>query len=93
MTEIDNQNKIWFEHKEKLIEFAEFLVESGELTTAKELLNYFKYPYIYAESYALYQREKLWNDNKEEDQINISDIDKLVIIEEVSTNNAMTVEA
>lgn len=80
------QNKIWFENKDKLIEFAEFLVESEELNTAKELLYYFKHPYIYAESYALYQREGLWDDNKEKDQIEIRDVDKLVIVEEVKDN-------
>ncbi len=81
-----SKDKIWFEDKDKLIEFAGFLVESEELNTAKELLYYLKHPYMYAEAYALYQSERLWDDNKEEDQISITDIDKLVIVEEVKDN-------
>lgn len=85
-------DKIWFEDKDKLIEFAEFLVESEELNTTKELLYYLRHPYMYAEAYALYQREGLWDDNKEENQINIDNIDKLVILQEVN-NNIISIES
>ncbi len=47
----------WYEDKKNLIELAEFLVESDELTTAKELLEYFKHPQKYTEVWQTYQEE------------------------------------
>ena len=47
----------WYEDKKNVIELAEFLVESEELTTAKELLDYFKNPEKYTEVWNTYQEE------------------------------------
>ena len=49
----------WYEDKKNVIELAEFLVESEELTTAKELLEYFKHPEKYTEVWRTYQEEVL----------------------------------
>ena len=47
----------WYEDKKNVIELAEFLVESEELTTAKELIDYFKNPEKYTEVWNTYQEE------------------------------------
>ena len=47
----------WYEDKKNVIELAEFLVQSEELTTAKELLDYFKHPEKYTEVWNTYQEE------------------------------------
>lgn len=50
---------MWYENKKNVTELAEFLVESEELTTAKELLEYFKNPERYNEVWETYQQELL----------------------------------
>lgn len=50
---------MWYENKKNVIELAEFLVESDELTTAKELLEFFKNPERYNEVWETYQQELL----------------------------------
>lgn len=50
---------MWYENKKNLLELAEFLVESEELTTAKDLLEYFKNPERYNEVWETYQQELL----------------------------------
>lgn len=47
----------WYENRKNVIELAEFLVESEELTTIKELLDYFKHPEKYTEVWETYQEE------------------------------------
>ena len=47
----------WYEDKKNMIDLAEFLVESEELTTAKELIDYFKNPEKYTEVWNTYQEE------------------------------------
>lgn len=47
----------WYDNRDNLIELAEFLVESDELTTAKELLDYFKHPEKYTDVWETYQEE------------------------------------
>lgn len=47
----------WYKNKTNLIELAEFLTDAGEITTAKELLDFFKYPEKYTEVFEIYQEE------------------------------------
>jgi len=49
----------WYEDNKNLIELAEFLVEAGELRTAKDVLDYFKYPDKYGDVWETYQKEVL----------------------------------
>ncbi len=51
--------KHWYENKKNIIELAEFLVESKEFTTTKELLDYFKHPENFTEVWNTYQEEVL----------------------------------
>ncbi len=48
---------MWYDDKKNLMELAEFLVESDELTTARELFEYFKHPEKYTEVWKTYQEE------------------------------------
>lgn len=47
----------WYEDPKNVIELAEFIVESEQIETAKELLDYFKHPEKYSEVWKLYQEE------------------------------------
>jgi hypothetical protein len=49
----------WYKDQKKVIELAEFIVETDQITTAKELLDYFKHPDKYTEVWRLYQEEIL----------------------------------
>lgn len=49
----------WYEDKKNLIELAEFLVETEEIRTAKDMLDYFKHPEKYTEVWGTYQEEVL----------------------------------
>lgn len=49
----------WYKDQKNLIELAEFMVESEQVVTAKELLEYFKYPEKYTEVWNLYREEIL----------------------------------
>lgn len=53
----------WYEDKKNLIELAEFLVEAEELRTAKDMLDYFKYPEKYNDVWKTYQVEVLGKPN------------------------------
>lgn len=47
----------WYKDPKKIMELAEFLVETEELDTAKLLLDYFKNPERYTDVWILYQKE------------------------------------
>lgn len=49
----------WYEDKKNVIELAELIVESGQIESAKELLEYFKHPERYTEVWKIYQEEIL----------------------------------
>ena len=49
----------WYKDQKSVIEFAEFLVESDQVITAKELLEYFEHPENYTEVWKLYQEEMI----------------------------------
>lgn len=47
----------WYEDLKNVFELAEFIVESEQIESAKELLEYFKHPDKYTEVWNLYQTE------------------------------------
>lgn len=47
----------WHKDPNKVIELAEFMVEAEQIHSAKDLLDYFKYPDKYTEVWNLYQEE------------------------------------
>lgn len=53
----------WYEDNKNLIELAEFLVEAEELRTAKDVLDYFKYPDKYNDVWETYQKEVVGKSN------------------------------
>jgi hypothetical protein len=61
MSDMSDMPDSWFQNKENVIELAEFLVESEQLTTAEELLEYFKNPDRYDEVWNMYQEEIIGN--------------------------------
>lgn len=49
----------WYEDEKKVMELAEFLVQSEEITSVDELLGYFKQPERYEEVWNIYEKEIL----------------------------------
>lgn len=49
----------WYKDEKKVIELAEFLTDSGKITSTDELLEYFKYPEKYTEVWNIYKKEIL----------------------------------
>jgi hypothetical protein len=49
----------WYEDEKKVIELAEFLVQSVEIADTDELLEYFKHPDRYTEVWNIYEKEML----------------------------------
>lgn len=49
----------WHEDKKNVIELAELMVDSGQIESTKELLEYFKHPERYTEVWNVYQEEML----------------------------------
>ena len=49
----------WHEDEKKVIELAEFLVQSVEIVNVDELLEYFKHPDRYTEVWNIYEKEML----------------------------------
>ena len=49
----------WYKDEKKVIELAEFLTDSGKITSTDELLEYFKYPEKYTEVWNIYEKEIL----------------------------------
>lgn len=47
----------WYIDIKNVFELAEFMVESDQVVTAKELLEYFRHPEKYTEVWNLYQAE------------------------------------
>jgi len=47
----------WYADLKNVFELAEFMVESDQTITAKELLEYFRHPEKYTEVWNLYQAE------------------------------------
>lgn len=52
-------NDLWYEDTDKVMELAEFLIESEQLETASDLLDYFEDPEKYTDIWELYQEEIL----------------------------------
>ncbi len=49
----------WYEDEKKVMELAEFLVQSEEISSTEELLEYFKRPERYTEVWNIYEKEIL----------------------------------
>ncbi len=49
----------WYENEKKVIELAEFLVHSEEITSTEELLEYFRHPEKYTGVWNIYEKEIL----------------------------------
>jgi hypothetical protein len=49
----------WYEDEKKVIELAEFLVQSVEIVDINELLEYFKHPDRYTDVWNIYEKEML----------------------------------
>ena len=49
----------WYEDEKKVIELAEFLTQSEEISTVDELLDYFKHPEKYTDVWNIYEKEIL----------------------------------
>lgn len=49
----------WYENEKNVIELAEFLVQSEEISTTDDLLDFFKYPYKYTEVWNIYEEQIL----------------------------------
>jgi len=49
----------WYEEEKKVIELAEFLVQSEEIISTDELLEYFKHPERYTDVWNIYEKEML----------------------------------
>lgn len=49
----------WYRYETKVTELAEFLVQSGEISTTDELLEYFKDPKKYTGVWNIYEKEML----------------------------------
>lgn len=49
----------WYEDEKKVMELAEFLVQSEEIASLDELLEYFKHPERYTEVWNIYEKEML----------------------------------
>lgn len=47
----------WYEDEKKVIKLAEFLVQSVEIESVDELLEYFKHPDRYTEVWKIYEKE------------------------------------
>jgi len=48
---------LWYNSQQEVLGLADFMVGSGEMKSADELLHYFKNPEEYTEVYILYLRE------------------------------------
>ncbi len=51
------KNREWYLNIKNVLELAEFMVESDQITGSRELLEYFKHPEKYTEVWELYQSE------------------------------------
>lgn len=49
----------WYEEEKNMIELAEFLVQSKEISTTDELLDFFKHPEKYTEVWNIYEEQIL----------------------------------
>ena len=49
----------WYEDEKKVVEFAEFLVQSVEIVDVDELLEYFKHPDRYTDAWNIYKKDIL----------------------------------
>lgn len=49
----------WYEDEKRVIELAEFLVQSEEMKSIDELLEYFKHPERYTDVWNIYEKEML----------------------------------
>lgn len=49
----------WYEDEKKVIKLAEFLVQSVEIESVDELLEYFKHPDRYTDVWKIYEKETL----------------------------------
>lgn len=49
----------WYEDEKNIVELAEFLVQSKEISTTDELLDFFKYPEKYTDVWNIYEEQIL----------------------------------
>ena len=49
----------WYRYETKVMELAEFLVQSEEIKNIDELLDYFKHPERYTDVWNIYEKEML----------------------------------
>lgn len=49
----------WYEDEKKVVELAEFLVQSVEIADIDELLEYFKHPDRYTDAWNIYEKDIL----------------------------------
>ncbi len=49
----------WYENRKNVLELAKFMVESEQIVSAKELLDYFSHPERWTEVWELYQEQIL----------------------------------
>ena len=49
----------WYEEEKNVVELAEFLVQSKEISTTDELLDFFKHPEKYTEVWNIYEEQIL----------------------------------
>lgn len=59
LNQVVTMMKQWYEDEKKVIELAEFLVQSVEIVNVDELLEYFKRPERYTEVWNIYEKEML----------------------------------
>lgn len=52
----------WYRYETKVMELAEFLVQSEEIKSTDELLDYFKHPERYTGVWNIYEKEILGNE-------------------------------
>lgn len=71
---------MWYEDRKSLVELAEFLVESDQIVTAKELLEYFKHPERYNEVWYTYQEEVMGRIHKDGTFCKFRDVPRLVAL-------------
>jgi len=64
----------WYDNEKNIVELAEFLVQSKEISTTDELLDFFKHPEKYTEVWNIYEEQIL---GKEPIRIGLSKNDKL----------------
>ncbi len=58
-----NMTTEWYNNPDKVMDLGEFLVQSEEISTTDELLEYFKHPERYTDVWNIYEKEILGVDH------------------------------